>query len=91
MKQLEQGARRNNGPVATAKFVSERKTSEIVEAMVEGKMEKECLPKTFQKSHMHTHMHLHCLEMIWQLTRELGGFQYIFVNFLESVKCIYQC
>ena len=56
-----------------------------------GKWKRKCLPKTFQKSHMHTHMHLHCLEMIWQLTRELGGFQYIFVNFLESVKCIIQC
>ena len=78
MKQLEQGARRNNGPVATAKFVSERKTSEIVEAMVEGKMEKECLPKTFQKSHMHTHMHLHCLEMILAVNKGTGWFSIYF-------------
>ena len=78
MKQLEQGACRNNGPVATAKFVSERKTSEIVEAMVEGKMEKECLPKTFQKSHMHTHMHLHCLEMILAVNKGTGWFSIYF-------------
>ena len=56
MKQLEQGARRNNGPVATAKFVSERKTSEIVEAMVEGKMEKEMSSKDIsEKPYAHSH------------------------------------
>ena len=31
MKQLEQGAHRNNGSVVTAKFVSDRKSSEIAE------------------------------------------------------------
>ena len=56
MKQLEQGALRNNGPVPTAKFVSERKTSEIVEAMVEGKMEKEMSSKDIsEKPNAHSH------------------------------------
>ena len=56
MKQLEQRACRNNGPVATAKFVSERKTSEIVEAMVEGKMEKEMSSKDIsEKPYAHSH------------------------------------
>ena len=33
MKQLEQGAHRNNGSVVTAKYVPDRKSSEIAEAM----------------------------------------------------------
>ena len=40
-----------------------------------------CLPKTLQKSRIHTHMHLHCPEMIWQLTMELVGTQYILLIF----------
>ena len=56
MKQLEQGARRNNGPVATAKSVSERKISEIVEAMIKGKMEKEMSSKDIsEKPYAHSH------------------------------------
>ena len=44
MKQLQQGAHRNNGSVVTAKYVSDRKSSEIEEAM-EVDMEKEMSSK----------------------------------------------
>ena len=55
MKQLQQGAHRNNGSVVTAKYVSDRKSSEIEEAM-EVDMEKEMSSKDpSEKPYSHSH------------------------------------
>ena len=55
MKQLEQGAHRNNGFLVTANFVSDRKSNEIAEAM-EVDMEKEMSSKDPpEKPYAHYH------------------------------------
>ena len=55
MKQLQQGAHRNNGSVVTAKYVSDRKSSEIEEAM-EVEMEKAMSSKDpSEKPYSHSH------------------------------------
>ncbi|XP_066019125.1 probable serine/threonine-protein kinase drkD isoform X3 [Pocillopora verrucosa] len=55
VKQLQQGAHRNNGSVVTAKYVSDRKSSEIEEAM-EVDMEKEMSSKDpSEKPYSHSH------------------------------------
>ena len=55
MKQLEQGAHRTSGSVVTAKYVSDRKSSEVEEAM-EVEMEKEMSSKnTSEKPYSHSH------------------------------------
>ena len=58
MKQLEQGACRTNGSVITAKYVSNRKSSEIEEAMEvdveKGMSSKDPSEKPYAHSHTST-------------------------------------
>ena len=58
VKQLEQGAHRTNGSVVTAKYVSDRKSSEIEEAMEvdveKGMSSKDPSEKPYAHSHTST-------------------------------------
>ena len=55
MKQLEQGARRNNGSLVTAKYVSDRKSSEISEAVKVDMVKKVSSEHLSGKPYAHSH------------------------------------
>ena len=55
MKQLEQGARRNNGSVVTGKYVSDRKSSEISEAVKEDMVKEVSSEHLSEKPYAHSH------------------------------------
>ena len=54
-KQLEQGARRNNKSVITAKYVSDRKSSEISEAVKVDMVKEVSSEHISEKPYAHSH------------------------------------
>ena len=85
MKQLEQGAHRNNGSVVTAKYVLDRKSSESSET-VKVDMVKEVSSKHLsEKPNAHSHASAMPRNDL-AVNKGSVGTQYIFVNFWNQLN-----